>query len=305
MINLKSQRLIQDVRIGGFGMLGAIEAGGTKFVCAVGDQLGNITDRVSIPTTVPEETMKEVIAFFQKYDIEAMGIGSFGPIDVNLESSTYGYITSTPKTAWKNYPLVQTIKEALSVPIGFNTDVNAAALGEATLGAAKGLDSCLYITIGTGIGAGAIIQGNLLQGLSHPEMGHILVRRHPNDDYQGKCPYHHDCLEGLAAGPAIEERWGEKGFHLAERSEVWELEAYYIAQALMQYILILSPKKIILGGGVMNQEQVFSFIYKHLSKLLNDYVAMPELSDYIVRPGLGDNAGITGSLLLAHQALQK
>jgi fructokinase len=285
-------------------MLGAIEAGGTKFVCAVGDHLGNITDRVQIPTTVPEETMKEVMAFFQKYPVEAIGIGSFGPIDVNTESPTYGYITSTPKTAWRDFPFVQTLKEAFPVPVGFNTDVNAAALGEATLGAAKGLDSCLYITVGTGIGAGAIVQGKLLQGLSHPEMGHILVRRHPADTYKGKCPYHHDCLEGLAAGPGIEERWGEKGVGLAERTEVWDLEGYYIAQALMQYILILSPKKIILGGGVMNQEQVFPFIYKHLTELVNEYVALPELSSYIVRPGLGDNAGITGSLLLAHQALQ-
>jgi fructokinase len=286
-------------------MLGAIEAGGTKFVCAVGDHLGNITDRVQIPTTVPEATMKEVIAFFQKYNVEAIGIGSFGPIDVNLDSPTYGYITSTPKTAWRNYPLVQTIKDAFLVPVGFNTDVNAAALGEATFGAAKGLDSCLYITVGTGIGAGAVVQGKLLQGLSHPEMGHILIRRHPNDDYSGTCPYHKDCLEGLAAGPGIEERWGEKGINLADRREVWDLEGYYIAQALMQYVLILSPKKIILGGGVMKQKQVFPAIYKHLTELVNGYVFLPELSDYIVSPGLEDNAGITGSLMLAHQALQK
>jgi fructokinase len=244
-----------------------------------------------------------VIDFFKKYDIDAIGIGSFGPVDVNLESPTYGYITSTPKTAWKNYPLVQSLKDAFPVPIGFNTDVNAAALGEATFGAAKGLDSCLYITIGTGIGAGAIVQGKLLQGLSHPEMGHILVRRHPADHYQGKCPYHHDCLEGLAAGPAIEERWGDKGINLVSREEVWQLEAYYIAQALMQYILILSPKKIILGGGVMHQNQVFSYVYQHLEELLNEYVSLPELSEYIVSPGLGDNAGIIGSLLLAKQAL--
>ncbi|PTY77206.1 fructokinase [Heyndrickxia sporothermodurans] len=285
-------------------MLGAIEAGGTKFVCAVGDHLGNIKDRIQVPTTIPEETMKDVISFFRKYPIEAIGIGSFGPIDVNLDSPTYGYITSTPKTAWKNYPFMQTIKEAFSVPVGFNTDVNAAALGEATLGAAKGLDSCLYITIGTGIGAGAIVHGKLLQGVTHPEMGHILVRRHPDDSYKGKCPYHHDCLEGLAAGPSIEERWNEKGINLAGRSEVWDLEAYYIAQALMQYMLILSPKKIILGGGVMKQKQIFPLIYKHLTELVNEYVSLPELSNYIVSPGLGDNAGITGSLLLAHEAYQ-
>ncbi len=295
--------LQEKVQKGGVPMLGAIEAGGTKFVCAVGDHLGHIADRIEIPTTVPGETMKEVLAFFQKYSIDAIGIGSFGPIDIDQKSPSYGFITSTPKTAWKDFPFVQTVKEAFGVPIGFNTDVNAAALGEATLGAARGFDSCLYITVGTGIGAGAVVQGNLLQGLSHPEMGHILVRRHSEDTYKGKCPYHGDCLEGLASGPALEERWGDKGFQLAERSEVWELEGYYLAQALMQYILILSPKKIILGGGVMKQKQVFPSIYKHMSDLVNGYVSLPELSEYIISPGLGNDAGITGSLLLAHQAL--
>lgn len=283
-------------------MLGAIEAGGTKFVCAVGDEKGTIVERIQIPTTVPEETMPQVIAFFKKFTVDAIGIGSFGPIDVNMESPTYGNITSTPKPGWKDYPFVQTVKEAIGVPIGFNTDVNAAALGEASFGAAKGLDSCLYITVGTGIGAGAIVQGQLLQGWSHPEMGHILLRRHPEDSYQGKCPYHGDCLEGMAAGPAIEARWGDKGVNLVDRPEVWDLEGYYLAQALMQYILILSPKKIILGGGVSHQEAVFAAIYKYLPELLNDYVSLPELSDYIVRPGLGDNAGITGALMLADRA---
>ncbi len=284
-------------------MLAAIEAGGTKFVCAVGDEKGNIVERIQIPTTVPEETIPRVVEFFRKYQVDAIGIGSFGPIDVNQESPTYGYITSTPKTGWKNYPFVQALKDAFHVPVGFNTDVNAAALGEATFGAAKGLDSCLYTTVGTGIGAGAIVQGQLLQGFSHPEMGHTLVRRHPNDSYQGKCPYHHDCLEGLASGPAIEERWGAKGADLVKRTEVWDLEGYYLAQAIMQYILILSPKKIILGGGVSHQEQVYTSIYKYLPELINGYVALPDLTSYIVRPGLGDDAGITGALMLAHRAL--
>jgi fructokinase len=286
-------------------MLGAIEAGGTKFVCAVGDEFGNITEKISIPTTVPEETMGMVIEFFNKYPVKAIGIGSFGPIDVNMESPAYGCITSTPKTAWKEYQFVNEMKKAFSVPIGFNTDVNAAALGEATFGAARGLDSCLYITVGTGIGAGAVVHGKLLQGLSHPEMGHILVRRHHNDSFQGKCPYHQDCLEGLAAGPAIEARWGAKGEQLAGREEVWEMEGFYLAQALMQYILILSPKKIILGGGVSHQQQVFTYVYNYLGELLNDYVVLPELSDYIVRPGLGDNAGITGALMLAQLAYEE
>ncbi|WP_223592482.1 ROK family protein [Neobacillus bataviensis] len=284
-------------------MLGAIEAGGTKFVCAVGDEKGTIVDRFQIPTITPNETIPKVIEFFKKYPIEAIGIGSFGPIDVNRESPTYGHITSTPKPGWEDYPFVQGFEDEFGVPIGFNTDVNAAALGEATFGAAKGLDSCLYITVGTGIGAGALVQGHMLQGHSHPEMGHILVRRHPEDPYQGRCPYHGDCLEGLAAGPAIEGRWGQKGIELVDRNEVWELEGYYIAQALMQYILILSPKKIILGGGVMNQKQVFPSINQQLEEFLRDYVSLPELSEYIVSPGLGNDSGITGALLLADQAL--
>ncbi|MGG3467496.1 ROK family protein [Neobacillus pocheonensis] len=286
-------------------MLGAIEAGGTKFVCAVGDEKGTIIDRIQIPTTVPEETIPKVIEFFKQYSIKAIGVGSFGPIDVIKESPAYGFITSTPKPGWRDFPFVNKLQEAFSVPIGFNTDVNAAALGEAKFGAAKGLDSCLYITVGTGIGAGAIVQGKLLQGLSHPEMGHILVRRHPNDEYQGKCPYHHDCLEGLAAGPAIEARWGTKGDQLVDRLEVWDLEGYYLAQALMQFILILSPKKIILGGGVMKQQQVFTSLNRYLKEFLNEYVSLPELTDYIVSPGLGDNAGITGALMLAYQAFQE
>lgn len=281
---------------------GGIEAGGTKFVCAVGDENGNIIDRIQFPTLTPEETIPQVIDFFQKHEIRALGVGSFGPIDINVKSDTYGYITSTPKTAWTNYPFLQALQKELNIPIGFNTDVNVAALGEVTLGAAKGLESCLYITVGTGIGAGAVVQGKLLQGLTHPEMGHILVRRHEEDSYPGKCPYHKDCLEGLAAGPAIEERWGKKGIELAEDSRVWGMEAHYIAQALMQYILVLSPEKIILGGGVMKQLQLFPLIREKVASLINGYVELPKLDEYIVPPSLGDNAGITGAFILAKQS---
>jgi len=291
---------------------GAIEAGGTKFVCAVGNDQGKIQDSMKIKTDTPEVTMPKVIDFFQQYALKAVGIGSFGPIDINRDSKTYGSITSTPKLAWRDYPLVQAIKDVFPVPIGFNTDVNAAALGEATLGAAKGLDSCLYITIGTGIGGGTVVHGELLSGLSHPEMGHILIPRHPEDMYEGICPYHKDCFEGLASGPAIEGRWGRKGAELSEHQEVWELEAFYIAEALMQYMLILSPKKIILGGGVMKQKQLFPLIQQKVKALLNGYLTLPELTEnsenYIVPPELGDDAGITGGLILAthaEQALQK
>lgn len=289
-------------------MLGAIEAGGTKFVCAVGNEDGTLIERIQLDTLTPEETMPKVMEFFQKHPVTAIGIGSFGPVDIDKSSSTYGNITSTPKPGWTNYPFLQTMKEAFNVPMEFNTDVNAAALGELMLGAAQGEESCLYITVGTGIGAGAVVQGELLQGLSHPEMGHILVRKHPEDNYEGFCPYHHDCLEGIAAGPAIEKRWGKKGIELQDQQEVWELEAYYLAQALMQYILILSPKKIIMGGGVMKQKQLFPLIQKKLQELLNGYVALPQITeqieDYIVPPALGDNAGITGAIMLAKRALK-
>ncbi|MGX6446140.1 ROK family protein [Neobacillus sp. K501] len=286
-------------------LFGGIEAGGTKFICAVGDETGKIIEKIQIPTTVPNETMDQVIHFFKKHPLKAIGIGSFGPIDVDQNSKTFGHITTTPKTAWKEFPLMQTVKEAFPVPIGFNTDVNAAALGESKYGAAMGLDSCLYITVGTGIGAGAVVNGQILQGLSHPEMGHILIRRHPEDDFNGNCPYHGDCLEGLAAGPAIEKRWGQKGDSLQAQSQVWELEGYYLAQALMQYILILSPKKIILGGGVMKQKTVFHSIYHHLKEMMNGYVQLPELTEYIVSPSLGDSAGIIGALELAKIAFEK
>ncbi|QIW78893.1 ROK family protein [Bacillus tequilensis] len=289
-------------------MLGGIEAGGTKFVCAVGKEDGTIIDRIEIPTTMPEETIEKVIQYFHQFSLQAIGIGSFGPVDTDKTSRTYGTIMATPKAGWRHFPFLQTIKNKMKIPVGFSTDVNAAALGEFLFGGAQDLDSCLYITIGTGIGAGAIVEGRLLQGLSHPEMGHIYIRRHPDDTYQGKCPYHKDCFEGLASGPAIEARWGKKAADLSAINQVWELEGYYIAQALVQYILILAPKKIILGGGVMNQKQVFPYIYQYVPKMMNSYLIFSELSDsirsYIIPPLLDRNAGIIGTLVLADQALK-
>jgi fructokinase len=286
--------------------LGAIEAGGTKFVCGVGDEYGKVYERVSFQTTTPQEVFENVLDFFQGKEIQALGVGSFGPVNLNQQSSTYGYITSTPKPNWQNTDFVGTLKKQLHVPIGFDTDVNAAALGELKWGAAKGLDSCIYITVGTGIGVGAIVEGKLVHGLTHPEMGHILVRRHPNDSFTGHCPYHKDCLEGLAAGPAIEKRWGKKGQELADDEKVWELEAYYLAQGIANFILILSPKKVIIGGGVAKQQQQFPLIQKNVQLLLNGYVAhemiLSNVGDYIVPPFLGDNAGLCGALALAKEA---
>lgn len=287
--------------------LGAIEAGGTKFVCGIGTENGEILERVSFPTETPEITMKNVISFFEGKGVEAIGIGSFGPIDPIKGSPTYGYITTTPKPHWGQYNIVGHMKEHFDVPIGFDTDVNGAALGEHKWGAAQGLDSCIYITVGTGIGAGAVVDGKMLHGLSHPEMGHILVRRHPDDHFEGFCPYHGDCLEGVAAGPAIERRWNVKGSELTTDHPAWEMEAYYLAQALMNYVLILSPQKIVMGGGVMKQNQLFPLIREKLQKLLAGYVQHPSLNEqidqFIVPPQLGDNAGLCGALALADLAL--
>ena len=288
--------------------IAAIEAGGTKFICGIGNENGEILDKISIPTTTPEETMKMVVDYFKNKEFEAIGIGSFGPIDPVKDSEFYGYITKTPKPHWSDYNIVGELKKHFNVPMEFDTDVNSAALGESLWGAGQGLSSVMYITVGTGIGAGAVINGKMLQGLTHPEMGHIFVKRDKNDLYQGKCPFHNDCLEGLAAGPAIEERWGEKAYNLEDRNEVWEMEAHYLSQALINYILILSPQKIIMGGGVMKQSHLFPLIRKKVKETLNGYVHKKEIleniDNYIVYPGLKENAGLMGSLALGCLALE-
>lgn len=284
---------------------GALEAGGTKMVCAIGDENGTILEQVSIPTLEPKDTIPKIVSWFSDKNIEALGIGSFGPVDVNPASKSYGFILDTPKLAWKQFNLVGSIKKELNVPIGLDTDVNGSCLGEMTFGCAKGLDSVLYLTIGTGVGAGIGIHGNLLHGMLHPEAGHILMTPHPDDSYQGKCPYHGTCFEGMAAGPAIEDRWGQKAYELVDRQEVWEIEAYYIAQALVNYIMTLSPQKIILGGGVMHQEQLFPMIRKMVTKLLAGYLNTKELAnmdEYIVPSSLNDNQGIMGCIQLAKLA---
>ncbi|AHV96554.1 ROK family protein [Paenibacillus sabinae] len=288
-------------------VLGAIEAGGTKFVCGIGHEDGSIIDRVSFPTTRPEETMAEVYRYFEGKNVEAIGIGSFGPIDPIPGSPTYGYVTTTPKPYWGQFNLVGAVRDKIDVPIGFDTDVNGAALGEYTWGAARGLDSCLYITVGTGIGAGAVVGGRLIHGLSHPEMGHIYVRRHPDDAFAGTCPYHGDCLEGLAAGPALGQRWQVPGAELGPDHPAWEIEAHYLAHALMSYVLILSPQKIVMGGGVMKQSHLFPLIRAKLQDLLKGYVQHASLTadidSFVVPPGLGDNAGLAGAIGLAAMAL--
>lgn len=286
--------------------IGALEAGGTKMICAIGDENGQIFEEITIPTGTPKETVPAMQKFFGKEKIQALGIGCFGPIDLRPNSDTYGYITSTPKLAWQNYNLLGEFQEALRCPIGFDTDVNGSVLGEVTFGQAAGKSCVVYLTVGTGIGAGIYTEGRLLHGMLHPEAGHVLIQRRETDKFEGKCPYHASCFEGLASGPAIEARWGKKAAELSSREEVWDLEAYYIAQALAGYILTLSPEMIILGGGVMHQEQLFPMIRSYVKKILGGYIKTEELEHidtYIVPASLQGKQGIMGALALGYRAL--
>ena len=276
-------------------------------VCAIGKEDGTILEQVSIPTTTPEETIPKIIAYFKDKKIDALGVAAFGPVDVKPGSETYGYILDTPKLAWRHKDLLGDLRKELDVPIGLDTDVNGSCLGEVTYGCAKGLDSVIYITIGTGVGVGVWVNGKLLHGMLHPGGGHILLTRHPEDPDGGICPSHHNCLEGFASGPSIEARWGKKAIELIDKPEVWELESYYIAQALTDYIMILSPQKIILGGGVMHQEQLFPLIRGKVKELVNGYINTKELADidnYIVPASLHDDQGIMGCIKLGLDALE-
>ena len=286
-------------------LFGGIEAGGTKFICAVADEQLTIIEKVSIPTTTPVETLKKVFVFFEKYALESIGVGSFGPIGCNPDKKDYGYILATPKKGWTNFHLLGELKKVFPIPIAWTTDVNAAAYGEYKKGAGIGKNNCLYLTVGTGIGGGMIHEGQIYTGLSHPEIGHIFVNRHPDDHDIGSCPYHKDCLEGLAAGPSLEARTRTKGELLPSSHEIWELQAYYIAQALVNYTLTFSPEIIILGGGVMNQEHLLARIRKQFSIQLNGYVRVPELEQYIVNWKFPNQSGIIGSLLLAISEFKK
>jgi fructokinase len=293
-------------------MWGGVEAGGTKFVCVVGSGPDAIADEVRFPTTTPDDTLTQAIAFFQHYQeqhdpLQSIGIGSFGPVDLHTNSPTFGYITSTPKPGWAQTDIAGRISQALGIPVHFDTDVNAAALGEHRWGSAQGLDTFVYLTVGTGIGGGGLINGKPAHGLLHPELGHMsLPHDIQTDPFPGMCPFHGDCLEGLASGPAIEKRWGRAGDTLAADHPAWPLEADYLAFGLTNVIYTLSPQRIIIGGGVMQQAQLFPLIRRKVQALINGYVNDPaildEIEDYIVPPALGNRAGVLGALALAQQA---
>jgi fructokinase len=291
---------------------GGIEAGGTKFICVVGSGPQEILAETRFPTTTPEETIGKAIAFFREQaglvgGLAGLGVAAFGPVDLNRNSATYGYITATPKPGWANTNLVGALQAALHLPVAFDTDVNGAALAEWRWGAGQGLSNLIYLTIGTGVGGGAIVGGQLVHGLVHPEMGHILLPHdRTRDPFEGACPFHRDCFEGLAAGPALEKRWGARAETFTPDHPAWALEAHYIAQALMSYTLCFSPERIILGGGVMAQQHLFPMIRRELQTLLNGYVQHPALTgpqieQYVVPPGLGGKAGMFGALALGQE----
>ncbi len=293
-------------------LFGGIEAGGTKFVCAISEGSDKILAQTKFSTEQPQETIQQAIDFFRQQELQlekliAIGIGSFGPVELDPNSQFYGYITSTPKPGWENTDIVGKIKNYFDLPIGFDTDVNVAALGEFCWGAARGLVDFIYLTIGTGIGGGGMVNGALLHGLLHPEMGHMMIPHDLKEDpFQGICPYHGDCLEGLASGPAIEKRWGQPGETLAEHHPAWALEAQYLAFGVMNLILTTSPQRIVMGGGVMKQPQIFRLLREKLLLALNGYIKAPkiieDIENYVVRPGLGDQAGVLGAIALAQRA---
>lgn len=289
-------------------LYGGIEGGGTKFVCAVGSGPNDLRAEARFPTTIPEETIPRAIAFFQEQarsePLRAIGIASFGPIDPDPRSSTFGYVTTTPKPGWAHTDFAGAVRRALGVPVGFDTDVNVAALGEHRWGAAQGLDTFVYLTVGTGLGGGGMVNGKLIHGLMHPEMGHIRVPHDwQADPYPGFCSYHGDCWEGLCCGPAIEGRWGRRGETLPLDHPAWELEAQYLALGLVNLILPLSPQRIIMGGGVMEQLHLFPMIRRKVRKLLNGYINMTAITQenetYIVPPALGNRSGVLGAIALA------
>jgi fructokinase len=295
-------------------LVGAVEAGGTKFVCAVGTGPENLRARIEFLTTSPQETIDRVIAFFEEQrkrePLSAVGIASFGPIDVSPASPHWGHITSTPKPGWQNVDLAGPIGRHLKLPVAFDTDTNVAALGEREWGAAQGLDTFIYVTVGTGIGGGGMVEGRLMHGALHPEMGHMRIPHDwQSDPFPGACPFHGDCWEGLAAGPAIEARWGGKGQHLPLDHQAWELEARYLALGMNNLVCALSPQRVILGGGVMRQAGLFPLVRRKTLELLNRYIQVSALTehieDYVVPPLLGDNAGILGAIALASGRMVK
>jgi fructokinase len=290
-------------------LYGGIEAGGTKFVCMVGCGPGQIEAEARFPTTSPAETIQRTLDFFYPYTrqerLAAVGIGSFGPVDLNPDSETYGFITSTPKNGWAYTDLYGAVRRALDVPVAFDTDVNAAAFGERYWAEEnRGLDPFLYMTVGTGIGVGVLVNGRPVHGLIHPEVGHQFIPHDRlADPFAGVCPYHGDCLEGLASGPAISRRWGQPAETLPAGHPAWDLEAQYIALALVNLVASFSPRRIVLGGGVFQQPGLCAAVRTKVQQCMNGYyrsrMILETIDQYIVPPSLSQRSGVLGAIALA------
>ena len=275
-------------------VFGGIEAGGSKWNCAVGTGPDDLRAVSTIATATADETLGEAVAFFDREGpVDAIGIGSFGPVDL-----ARGVITTTPKPGWAHTDVSGEIGRRLGVPVAFDTDVNAAALGEHRWGALQGLDVCCYLTVGTGIGGGILVGGTPVHGLQHPEVGHLRIPHDRDEDpFPGVCPFHGDCWEGLASGPAMEARWGRPADEVADDAP-WALEARYLALGVLALMAVVSPQRIVVGGGVLNRRGLLELVQRQLDQLVSGYVAVPEL----VPPALGARAGVLGALALAESA---
>ncbi len=282
--------------------IGALEAGGTKMVCAMLDENGTISDRISLPTGIPENTMPVIIDYFASHGAQRLGVGSFGPLDLDVNSPTCGCITATPKPGWGWYDIVGELGRALGVPVALDTDVNCAALGEARHGSCRGLDDCVYITVGTGIGMGVLCGGKLVHGIQHPELGHMPVVPVDGDTYAGCCPYHGRCLEGMASGTAMRGRWGVPAQQLEQNATAWQWEAEYLAQGIVTCILAYAPSRIVLGGGVAHHPGLIGQVRTAVTRRLAGYVpaaAVQNMDTYLVEPALNDNQALLGCMELA------
>jgi fructokinase len=286
-------------------LYGGMEGGGTKFVCAVGTGPDTVREELRFPVTNPTDTLAQAIAFFKSYQLDAIGLAPFGPLDLDRASPTYGSITATPKPGWSGTNIVSTFQQQFNVPLAFDLDVNAAAYGEYTLVSGnRSFTSLVYFTIGTGIGAGVIANGQIIHGLTHPEAGHVrLPHDWSKDPFPGECPFHGDCFEGLASGSALSSRWGQRAVMLPDEHPAWDMEAGYIAAALVNVIMNISPQRIILGGGVMERGFLFPLIRQKVKSLLGGYIASPEFSGnldrFIIPPNLGNRSGVLGALAMA------
>lgn len=288
---------------GGMGgiMLGSIEAGGTKFICAVGNDHLDIMDELRLPTEGPEQTITACLDFFRKYPgLKSLAIGSFGPIELNPRAEKYGFILDTPKKGWANRDILGMIRQGLDVPLFWTTDVNSAAYGE-WQAHGQGADRLVYVTVGTGIGGGVVDGGQIMAGRGHYELGHMLIKRHAHDEFGGCCAFHHDCLEGLASGPAIAARMGQRAEMLAFDDPQWRMISYYLAQAAVNITLTYRPDFIVFGGGVLSHPALLDFIREDFVRLLNHYVPVPPVSSYIVAPLLGKRSATIGNFALAQR----